>query len=151
MAILGSPGVSFNRLGLTGGKRVVIHSRITSWSTPARSAPRAIRIPTSFVRGALDFGRRGRDRGARRGARGGDGESVFGVLTLFLGRYVTDSTQNWGRFSEPRVDDLFSQQSRSLDPASGIGSSTSFKRSFSKTPITSPVAGGRGAWCTGRR
>ena len=34
---------------------------------------------------------------------------------LFLGRYVTDSTQNWGRFSEPRVDDLFSQQSRSLD------------------------------------
>ena len=38
-----------------------------------------------------------------------------GVLTLFLGRYVTDSTQNWGRFSEPRVDDLFSQQSRSLD------------------------------------
>ena len=40
---------------------------------------------------------------------------MFGVLTLFLGRYVTDSTQNWGRFSEPRVDDLFSQQSRSLD------------------------------------
>jgi peptide/nickel transport system substrate-binding protein len=27
---------------------------------------------------------------------------------------VTGSTQNWGRFSEPR-DDVFSQQSRSLD------------------------------------
>jgi len=35
----------------------------------------------------------------------------------FLGRYVTGSTQNWGRFSDPRVDDLFSRQARSLDPA----------------------------------
>jgi peptide/nickel transport system substrate-binding protein len=34
----------------------------------------------------------------------------------FLGRYVTGSTQNWGRFSEPRVDDLFSRQARTLDP-----------------------------------
>ena len=33
----------------------------------------------------------------------------------FLGRYVTGSTQNWGRFSDPRVDDLFSRQARSLD------------------------------------
>ena len=35
----------------------------------------------------------------------------------FLGRYVTGSTQNWGRFSDPRTDDLFSRQARSLDPA----------------------------------
>ncbi len=35
----------------------------------------------------------------------------------FLGRYVTGSTQNWGRFSDPRIDDLFSRQARSLDPA----------------------------------
>jgi len=35
---------------------------------------------------------------------------------MFLGRYVTDSTQNWARFSDPRVDDLFSRQARSLDP-----------------------------------
>ncbi len=35
----------------------------------------------------------------------------------FLGRYVTGSTQNWGRFSDPRADDLFSRQARSLDPA----------------------------------
>ena len=34
----------------------------------------------------------------------------------FLGRYVTGSTQNWGRFSDPRVDDLFSRQARALDP-----------------------------------
>ena len=35
----------------------------------------------------------------------------------FLGRYVTGSTQNWGRFSDPQLDDLFSRQARSLDPA----------------------------------
>ena len=35
----------------------------------------------------------------------------------FLGRYATGSTQNWGRFSDPRVDDLFSRQARTLDPA----------------------------------
>ena len=35
----------------------------------------------------------------------------------FLGRYVTNSTQNWSRFSDPRIDDLFSRQARSLDPA----------------------------------
>ena len=33
----------------------------------------------------------------------------------FLGRYVTGSTQNWGRFSDPRIDDLFSRQARALD------------------------------------
>ena len=36
---------------------------------------------------------------------------------MFLGRYVTGSTQNWGRFSNPQLDDLFSRQARSLDPA----------------------------------
>jgi peptide/nickel transport system substrate-binding protein len=35
----------------------------------------------------------------------------------FLGRYATGSTQNWGRFSDPQVDDLFSRQARTLDPA----------------------------------
>jgi peptide/nickel transport system substrate-binding protein len=35
---------------------------------------------------------------------------------MFLGRYVTGSTQNWSRFSDPRVDDLFSRQARALDP-----------------------------------
>jgi peptide/nickel transport system substrate-binding protein len=35
----------------------------------------------------------------------------------FLGRYATGSTQNWGRFSDPRIDDLFSRQARTLDPA----------------------------------
>src|SRR6058998_397534 len=34
----------------------------------------------------------------------------------FLGRYATGSTQNWGRISDPRVDDLFSRQARTLDP-----------------------------------
>jgi peptide/nickel transport system substrate-binding protein len=34
----------------------------------------------------------------------------------FLGRYATGSTQNWGRFSDPRIDDLFSRQARALDP-----------------------------------
>jgi len=36
---------------------------------------------------------------------------------IFLGRYVTGSTQNWGRFSDPRIDDLFDRQARTLDPA----------------------------------
>jgi peptide/nickel transport system substrate-binding protein len=34
----------------------------------------------------------------------------------FLGRYATGSTQNWGRFSDPQIDDLFSRQARALDP-----------------------------------
>jgi peptide/nickel transport system substrate-binding protein len=35
---------------------------------------------------------------------------------MFLGRYVTGSTQNWGRYSNPQLDDLFSRQARTLDP-----------------------------------
>jgi len=34
----------------------------------------------------------------------------------FLGRYATGSTQNWGRYSDPQIDDLFSRQARTLDP-----------------------------------
>src|SRR5881409_813252 len=34
---------------------------------------------------------------------------------VFLRRYITGDTQNWGRFSDPVVDDLFSRQSRALD------------------------------------
>ena len=36
---------------------------------------------------------------------------------LFLERYVTGSSQNWGRFSDPRIDDLFARQARTLDSA----------------------------------
>jgi len=36
---------------------------------------------------------------------------------IFLRRYTTGDPNNWGRFSDPSVDDLFSRQSRSLDPA----------------------------------
>jgi len=35
----------------------------------------------------------------------------------FLGRYVTGSTQNWGRYSDPGLDDLFARQARALDHA----------------------------------
>jgi peptide/nickel transport system substrate-binding protein len=34
-----------------------------------------------------------------------------------LNNYVTGSPNNWGRFSSPAVDDLFSRQARTLDPA----------------------------------
>lgn len=34
----------------------------------------------------------------------------------WLGRHVTGSTQNWGRYSDPRLDDLFARQARELDP-----------------------------------
>src|SRR5262250_320465 len=33
----------------------------------------------------------------------------------FLDRYTTGDANNWGRFSDPRLDDLFSRQSRALD------------------------------------
>jgi peptide/nickel transport system substrate-binding protein len=33
-----------------------------------------------------------------------------------LERYTTGSSQNWGRFSDPAVDDLFARQARTLDP-----------------------------------
>jgi peptide/nickel transport system substrate-binding protein len=35
---------------------------------------------------------------------------------LFLRRYTTGDSENWGRFSNPQIDDLFSRQSRTLDP-----------------------------------
>jgi peptide/nickel transport system substrate-binding protein len=36
---------------------------------------------------------------------------------LFLERYKTGDSNNWGRFSDPRIDDLFARQTRTLDPA----------------------------------
>jgi peptide/nickel transport system substrate-binding protein len=35
----------------------------------------------------------------------------------FLNRYVTGAPQNWSRFSDPVIDDLYSRQSRMTDPA----------------------------------
>jgi peptide/nickel transport system substrate-binding protein len=35
----------------------------------------------------------------------------------FLNRYTTGAPQNYGRFTDPAVDDLFSRQARALDPA----------------------------------
>jgi peptide/nickel transport system substrate-binding protein len=34
-----------------------------------------------------------------------------------LNHYITGSPNNWGRFSNPAIDDLFSRQARTLDPA----------------------------------
>ena len=34
-----------------------------------------------------------------------------------LERYTTGDSNNWGRFSDPRVDDLFTRQARALDRA----------------------------------
>ncbi len=36
---------------------------------------------------------------------------------VFMNRYTTGDTENWGRFSDPRLDDLFARQTRALDPA----------------------------------
>ena len=36
---------------------------------------------------------------------------------LFLERYTTGDASNWGRFSDPRIDDLYARQARVLDPA----------------------------------
>ena len=35
----------------------------------------------------------------------------------FLERYTTGDSNNWGRFSDPRIDDLFTRQARTLDVA----------------------------------
>ena len=35
---------------------------------------------------------------------------------VFMNRYTTGDTENWGRFSDPRLDDLFARQTRELDP-----------------------------------
>src|SRR5262245_4269223 len=35
----------------------------------------------------------------------------------FLERYTTGDSNNWGRFSDPRIDDLFARQGSALDPA----------------------------------
>ncbi|HEY7650055.1 MAG TPA: ABC transporter substrate-binding protein [Methylomirabilota bacterium] len=35
----------------------------------------------------------------------------------FLNRYATGAPQNYGRFSDPAIDDLFSRQTRATDPA----------------------------------
>jgi peptide/nickel transport system substrate-binding protein len=34
-----------------------------------------------------------------------------------LQRYIGGSPQNWGRFADPAIDDLFARQARSMDPA----------------------------------
>jgi peptide/nickel transport system substrate-binding protein len=36
---------------------------------------------------------------------------------LFLQRYTTGDPNNWGRFADPRIDDLYARQARILDPA----------------------------------
>ena len=36
---------------------------------------------------------------------------------VFMNRYTTGDTENWGRVSDPRLDDLFARQTRDLDPA----------------------------------
>jgi peptide/nickel transport system substrate-binding protein len=36
---------------------------------------------------------------------------------FFLERYTTGDTNNWGKFSDPRIDDLYARQARTLDPA----------------------------------
>jgi len=36
---------------------------------------------------------------------------------FFLERYTTGDTNNWGKFSDPRIDDLYARQTRALDPA----------------------------------
>jgi peptide/nickel transport system substrate-binding protein len=35
---------------------------------------------------------------------------------FFLQRYTSGNPNNWGRFSDPRIDDLYARQARALDP-----------------------------------
>jgi peptide/nickel transport system substrate-binding protein len=36
---------------------------------------------------------------------------------LYVNAFVTGDTENWGRMSDPRLDDLFKRQTQALDPA----------------------------------
>jgi ABC-type transport system substrate-binding protein len=69
----------------------------------------------------------------------------------FLERYVTGSTQNWGRFSDPRIDDLFARQARTLDPAERRRLVSEIEKIVLDNAYYIPVSGGGGAWCTGPR
>jgi ABC-type transport system substrate-binding protein len=40
----------------------------------------------------------------------------MGDPDLWLERYHTGDTRNWDRFSDPKLDELFSRQQRTLDP-----------------------------------
>ena len=61
-----------------------------------------------------------------------------------LYQYLSGSTNNRGRFSNPVIDDLFARQTRTVDPVER-------RRRSSRTRITCPSSGGRGESCTGRR
>src|SRR5438876_9672743 len=70
---------------------------------------------------------------------------------LFLERYTTKDTNNWGRFSDPRIDDLFARQARTLDPAERKKLVNQLETIVLENAYHIPGSGGRGAWCTGPR
>src|SRR5262249_2813353 len=82
------------------------------------------------TRGGKKRGRGGEPRPRERGAWFADGRDtgnleamVFPPVEfmddpdLWLSIYTTGDTRNWGRFSDPKVDDLFARQTRTLNPA----------------------------------
>ena len=70
---------------------------------------------------------------------------------VFMNRYTTGDTENWGRVSDPRLDDLYARQAGRSTPSSARSSSTRWNGSSWRTPTTCRGSGGRGTWCTGRR
>ena len=71
---------------------------------------------------------------------------------VWINRYVTGDTENWGRVSDPRLDDLFARQTRDARPRRAQEARQRDRNgSCWRTPTTSRGSGGRGTWCTGRR
>src|SRR6266704_19066 len=70
---------------------------------------------------------------------------------LFLQRYTTGDPNNWGRFSDPRIDDLYARQARALDPAERKRLVHEIEKSSSRTRTTCPASGGPATSCTGPR
>jgi len=69
----------------------------------------------------------------------------------FLERYTTGDSNNWGRFSDPRLDEPLHPPVEGAGSAERRSSSPRSRGSCSGTRTTSRASGGRGAWCTGQR
>ena len=71
---------------------------------------------------------------------------------LFLEPVHHGDTNNWGRFSDPRIDDLFARQARSPRPGRAQAARQRDREDRARrTRTTSRASGGRGASCTGPR
>ncbi len=71
-------------------------------------------------------------------------------LDLFFERHTTGDSNNWGRFSDRRIDDVFARQTRTLDPSERKRLVNEIEKIMLENRTTSLGSGGRGVSRTGR-